>query len=138
MEREDDRRLIQEGLSGEWERLVFNILANRTNGLVAKGVVAELLSRWPTPESLAHAMVSEVSGVVRSCGLQNVKARRLVEMSATYLDGDWGMPEDLPGIGRYGGDSWRIFDGPVEGRSLVRPLDKALKRYMRRGYLGEG
>lgn len=38
-------------------------------------------------------------------------------------------PEDLPGIGRYGGDSWRIFDGPEEGRRRVRPLDRALMGY---------
>jgi len=35
-------------------------------------------------------------------------------------------------------DVRRIFDGPVEERFLVRPEDKALKRYIGRDRLGDG
>jgi len=62
-----------------------------------------------------------------------VKAATLIGMSRVYLSLGRGMPEDLPGIGGYGGDSWRIFDGPIEGRTSVRPGDKALAGYLSRG-----
>ena len=125
-------RLIQETLCSEWERLVANILLNRTRGDTVRGVLVDLLSRWPTPESLSGARVDEVASVIRGCGLQNVKAGRLIGMSRVYLSLGWGEPEDLPGIGGYGGDSWRIFDGPIEGRTSVRPGDKALVDYLSR------
>ena len=135
---DNNNKLIQESLCSGWERLVANILLNRTRGDTVMGVLETLLIRWPSPESLSEAHVGEVASVIRGCGLQNVKARRLICMSRGYLSDGWSGPEDLPGIGRYGGDSWRIFDGPVEERFLVRPEDKALKRYIGRDRLGDG
>lgn len=123
------KRLIQEDLGSEWERLVTNVLLNRTRGDTVRRVLRELLSGWPSPEAMAAADPSEVAVVLRPCGFQNRKAATLVRMSSEYLFGSWGRPEDLSGIGRYGGDSWRIFDGPEEKRRKVRPLDRALIGY---------
>ena len=132
----NNNKLIQESLCSGWERLVANILLNRTRGDTVMGVLETLLIRWPSPESLSKAHAGEVASVIRGCGLQNVKARRLILMSGDYLSNGWERPEDLPGIGGYGGDSWRIFDGPVEGKDSVNPTDKALVGYLSR--VGKG
>ena len=44
--------------------------------------------------------------------------------SCLWIGGD---PTDLPGIGKYGKDSYEIF---IRGNTEVLPLDKELKKYL--------
>jgi len=120
-------RLIQEDLKESWKILVANILLNRTRGIVVRSVLKEVFRRWPFLEDLRDADVKELEEVLRPCGLQRRKASLIKKMLREFAMN--GFSKDLPGIGRYAIESWRIF---VLGERDFVPEDKQLRLYLKR------
>lgn len=121
--------MIQEELRGQphygWKTLVACILMNRATGNQARPVLRELLNRWPTPNALSKAEESDVLEAVRPLGFQTARARNLIQMSDRFLR---RVPiKDLPGIGQYALESWRIF---VEDDLDFVPQDAKLRSYV--------
>ncbi len=111
-----------------WRLLCCVICLNLCTGTALESVHCELFSRWPTPLHMATADPSELEAVLRHLGMQRRRARALIRMSTAYSCWwDGGNPSDLPGIGKYGGDSYEIF---VRGNLGVRPMDKELRKYI--------
>ena len=89
-------------------RLTISVLlsAQTTDAQVNK-VTPELFRRWPTPEALAGAEVSEVADVIKTLGFYKSKAAHAVA-AAQMIVSDYGgevpasMDElvKLPGVGR--------------------------------------
>ncbi|QWT17678.1 endonuclease III [Collinsella sp. zg1085] len=89
-------------------RLVISVLlsAQTTDAQVNK-VTPELFRRWPEPEMLASASVSEVAEVINSLGFYKTKAKHAVQ-TAQMIMADFGgkVPQTmaeltrLPGVGR--------------------------------------
>ncbi len=48
-------------------------------------------------------------------------------MSQSFIEGGWKEPEDLPGIGKYGADSYNAF---CRGYLSHDVQDKELKKYL--------
>lgn len=114
--------------SDPWRILCCVIMLNLTTGRQLEGIDIELFSRWPTCRHLAAADVTDVAEVVRPLGLYNRRSRQLVRMSVVYaFMWDGVDPRDLPGIGKYGADSYRIF---VRGELDIPVEDKELRRYL--------
>jgi hypothetical protein len=67
-----------------------------------------------------------ISECLKSTGFQNIKARRIKQMSRKWIDG-FSNPSELPGIGKYGQDSWDIF---VNGNLERETSDKKLITYL--------
>jgi methyl-CpG-binding domain protein 4 len=145
------------------------MLLNKTAGRVAVPILWTLITRWPTPESLAKgqhvfsrylsSLIFEAGGhvsltltadpveledCIRCLGLQSIRARRLISLSAAYLEqrdhNKQRQPESqnlpsiaishLPGSGPYALDSYRIYcGGPDDWRAVV-PHDKELIRFI--------
>lgn len=103
-------------------------MLNQTNGRQLENVHIPFFAAWPTPMHLAIADRSAVEEVVKPLGLQKRRSAQLIRMSTVYAFWwDGRDPTDLPGIGKYGSDSFRIFirreyDIPVD--------DKELKKYL--------
>lgn len=111
-----------------WRLLCCVIMLNLTSGRQLEGVDHELFSRWPTAYHLAIADQGEVISVIRGLGLYNRRSRQLIRMSTAYAFlWDGRDPLSLPGIGRYGSDSYRIF---VRGEIEIPVEDKELRRYL--------
>lgn len=121
--------LFQERYRTEpWRLLCCVICLNLCTGTALESVHGELFRRWPTPLHMALADQEELEGVLRYLGMQRRRARALIRMSTAYACWwDGGNPEDLPGIGKYGADSYEIF---VRGNLSVRPQDKELRKYL--------
>lgn len=121
--------LFQERYRGDpWRLLCCVICLNLCTGTALESVHLELFRRWPTSLHMATASIEEVEGVVRYLGLQRRRAISLIRMSTAFACWwDGGDPEDLPGIGKYGADSYEIF---VRGNLSVRPQDKELRKYL--------
>ena len=87
-----------------------------------------LFSRYPTCHDMAFANQDELGEIIRPLGLWRRRARQLIRMSVScaFL-WDGRDPLDLPGIGKYGSDSWRIF---IRGELDIEVEDKELKRYL--------
>ena len=61
-----------------WQLMVATILAAQCTDERVNKITPALFSRWPGPDELAQAEVSEVEEVIRSTGLFRSKARNLV------------------------------------------------------------
>lgn len=114
--------------SDPWALLCCTICLNLCSGREFEKVHEDLFALWPTPGHLALAEPRDVEALVSSLGLQKRRAHSLIRMSAAYAwlwDGN--DPDDLPGIGRYGSDSYRIF---VRGELSLQPTDKELRKFL--------
>jgi methyl-CpG-binding domain protein 4 len=121
---------IQLGLRGDpWKILVACALLNRTQGVQARPVLAEVLERWPTPTQLAKADPQELEGALATLGLQRRRSALLIRMAQVWLSQDWQRAADLPHVGKYAEDALRIF---ALGRRDVDTDDVVLGAYLRR------
>lgn len=122
-------RLFQERYSHDpWALLCCTICLNLCSGREFEKIHEDLFSLWPDPVSMALADPADVETLVSPLGLQGRRARSLIRMSAAYAftwDGD--DPDDLPGIGKYGADSYRIF---IRGQLDIPVEDKELRKYL--------
>ncbi|KAI0249009.1 DNA glycosylase [Lactifluus subvellereus] len=139
--------LIQECVADDpWKLLVAVMLLNKTAGRVAVPIFWTLIERWPTPELLAQADYTDLEDCIRCLGLQSTRAKRLIALSAAYLEQrekpDSEPPRSmnpcqptpishLPGSGPYALDSYRIYCGGPDAWRTVMPRDKELIRYIK-------
>jgi len=124
------------------------MLLNKTAGRVAVPIFWTLMTRWPTPELLAEADRAELEDCIRCLGLQSIRARRLIALSAAYLEQAQPKTEHprhppmdishLPGSGPYALDSYRIYCGGPDAWRTVMPHDKELIRFIKWRWAAHG
>lgn len=90
-----------------YELLTATIMSAQTTDERVNSVTPELFRRWPTPEALAGAPLSEVEGVIHPTGFFRAKARSIVGMAQSLVERFGGeVPTrmadlvTLPGVGR--------------------------------------
>ena len=106
--------------------LVCCILLNQTNNKQVRPLLKDLFELIPDPLSAIECDESSLASLIRTTGFQNVKAQRIKKMSFFWLQG-FEKIEDLPGVGKYGKESWEIF---VNGKTNLEVSDKKLKAYL--------
>lgn len=127
MEIKEREILIQEDyLDDSWKMLVCCILLNQTNNKQVRPILSSVFNLIPNPMSASKVDVEVLAQVIKTTGFQNIKASRIKKLSQKWVDG-FSSVSDLPGIGRYGLDSWRIF---VEGDLTIPTQDKKLGTYL--------
>ncbi|TML19841.1 MAG: endonuclease III [Actinobacteria bacterium] len=92
---------------GPFQLLVATILSAQTTDARVNMVTPQLFARYPTPQALAGASLTDVEEIIRSTGFYSSKARSLVGMAQRLVEAfDGVVPgamEDLitlPGVGR--------------------------------------
>ncbi|KAI9829819.1 MAG: hypothetical protein M1826_005396 [Phylliscum demangeonii] len=86
--------LIQEALAHDpFQLLVAVTFLNRTRGAQAIPIFHHFISQYPTPEALAEADETALALQIRHLGLQNVRARRYVQLAKLWV-------QDPPRMGR--------------------------------------
>ncbi len=90
-----------------FQLVIAVLLSAQTTDRAVNNATPELFSRWPGPEEMASADVSEIEHVIRSIGFHKTKARRCVDCARTLLEEfDGEVPQNLddlqrlPGVGR--------------------------------------
>lgn len=112
--------------STDYELAVAEVLLQKTKAVDAEPVWRELISRYPTPASLADASRGDVRSVVRSLGLGNQRTARLIALAHSIVDGT-----GLAGIGPYGRAVVCLSSGhdisapPVDG-NVARVMQRVL------------
>lgn len=120
-------RLIQEDyLDSPWKMTVSCILLNQTTNQQVRSILPHLFSKIKSPEYCSNMDPSEIYPIIRSTGFGNVKSKRIVAMSQKWVTG-FDNVEELPGVGKYGRESWDIF---VNGKTNFVPSDKKLRMYL--------
>lgn len=119
------RDLIQEEYYPDvFKVLVCCLLLNRCRGETVRNVIGTLFLSFPDASSLAQAEVGELTDILRPLGFQNQRAKRLVEFAHAFL-GEWKDVRELPGVGDYAADCYRIFfledlgDEPPNDHALI-------------------
>jgi len=119
--------LIQEEyLDNPWRMLVCCICLNQTNNKQVRPILESLFSIIPDQASAISCESERISECLKSTGFQNVKADRIKKMSQKWIEG-FENPLELPGIGKYGQDSWDIF---INGNLRRETADKKLRIYL--------
>jgi len=119
--------LIQEEyLDNSWRMMVCCICLNQTNNKQVRPILDILFSIIPDPNSAVLCQKERISECLKSTGFQNVKADRIKKMSQRWIEG-FENPSELPGIGKYGQDSWDIF---INGNLGRETSDKKLRIYL--------
>ena len=116
-----------EGRTAAWQHMVAVIMLNQTGRKPVKTVFPVFMHHWPTPSKFVRASEQEVKDVIWSLGMVNVRYKRLVEMTYSFVDWDLDDAARLYGIGKYGSDSYEIF---FKQNYTVDPTDKELIRYL--------
>jgi endonuclease-3 len=90
-----------------FELIIAVILSAQCTDKRVNQLTPPLLERFPTPDELAKAEVSEVYEFIKSCSYPNNKAKHLVGMANSLINNFNGnVPDDikelqkLPGVGR--------------------------------------
>ena len=119
--------LIQEDyLDNQWKMMVCCILLNQTNNKQVRPILSSVFELIPNPLSAIGCDPEMLAAVIKTTGFQNVKASRIIKLSQKWVDG-FNDAIELPGIGKYGRDSWEIF---VRKNLSVEPTDKKLIIYL--------
>lgn len=119
--------LIQEEyINSPWKMLVCCILLNQTNNKQVRPILSSVFELIPNPVSTIGCDPERLAEAIKTTGFQNVKASRIIKLSQKWVDGFIDAIE-LPGIGKYGRDSWEIF---VKKNLSVEPTDKKLIIYL--------
>jgi methyl-CpG-binding domain protein 4 len=123
----DREILIQEDYYNEpWKMLICCILLNQTSNKQVRPILKGLFRLIPDPQSASICDPKEISEIIKSTGFQNLKSERIIKLSKKWIDG-FDEVGDLPGIGKYGKDSWEIF---INKNFNVNPTDKKLISYL--------
>jgi endonuclease III len=119
--------LIQEEyLDSPWKILVCCILLNQTNNRQVRPILSSVFNLIPDPMSTIECDQLELAAAIKTTGFQNIKAKRIIDLSRKWVDGFDDINE-LPGIGVYGRESWEIF---VNDNLSIIPTDKKLSKYL--------
>ena len=116
-----------EGRVAAWQHMVAVIMLNQTGRKPVKTVFPIFMYHWPSPSKFVRASEQEVKDVIWSLGMVNVRYKRLVEMTYSFVNWDLDDATRLYGIGKYGSDSYEIF---FKHNYAVEPTDKELIRHL--------
>lgn len=110
-----------------WKMLVCCIFLNQTNRDQVDRVRHRFFHEYPDPESAERAETSTMSEIIAPLGFKNRRTDTLKKFSRDWTRKQWTEPIELHGIGKYGQDSWEIFQ---KKNYSVKPTDGALKQYL--------
>ena len=110
-----------------WKILACCLCLNLTTRKQMESVVAEMFKRWSTAADLSNCDIDELQELIKPLGMWRRRASTLKKMSYQYHAGQWTDVEELPGVGKYARDAYRIF---ILGEwKEVHPNDHALNEY---------
>jgi adenine-specific DNA glycosylase len=110
-----------------WKMIIVCMMLNQTSYKQVDRVKDTFFGRFPDAEILLNANDEDIIGVIRSLGFYNRRCKLFKDFSREWIKGRWEKIEDLPGVGKYASDSWKIFQ---EGKLDIDVQDKELKKYV--------
>lgn len=110
-----------------WKMLLVCMMLNQTSYIQVDKVRHEFFNRFPGPKELKDAEDHDIIKIIRPLGFYNRRAKVWKKFSERWLEWDGKEVLDLPGVGKYASDSWKIFQ---EGVYDITVEDKELKRYL--------
>jgi methyl-CpG-binding domain protein 4 len=105
-----DCKILQTGMQGDpWRVVLACMLLQQTTRRQAEKGLQNLLHEFPTPLALASGDLDLVAQCVRPCGLQNKRARMLMQFSYDFACYSDKSLTGCAGVGMYVCDAVRMF-----------------------------
>jgi len=114
-----------------WRVVVISMLLNVTSWKQVEPILEELFMLWPTVWDMKEADPDELASVIRPCGLQEARAKRIIQLSSNWCTFDERRPNlqflrQQEGVGEYVEQAYRVI--VLEDISFV-PSDEKLRAY---------
>lgn len=110
-----------------WRMLVCCIMLNCTSRKQVDQVRDQFFSKYPEPLDAVSADPEEMAELISILGFKNKRTNTIKRFSDNWVNLEWSEPNQLYGIGKYGQDSWEIFQ---KGNLTVEPSDGVLNTYL--------
>jgi methyl-CpG-binding domain protein 4 len=110
-----------------WRMLVCCIMLNCTSRKQVDQVREKFFRRYPDAVEAERADPTEMAEIIALLGFKNKRTQTIIRFSSDWMTLDWSEPNELYGIGKYGQDSWEIFQ---KGNLNVVPTDGVLDTYL--------
>lgn len=110
-----------------WRILICCIMLNCTSRKQVDQVRDAFFTKYPDADSASNADPEEIAELLALLGFKNRRANTIIRFSKDWITREWTEPIELYGIGKYGQDSWEIFQ---KGNLNVEPTDGVLKKYL--------
>jgi methyl-CpG-binding domain protein 4 len=110
-----------------WRMLVCCIMLNCTSRKQVDQIRDQFFAKYPTVDSAILADPVEMSEIIAVLGFKNRRVNTIKRFSSDWVTLEWTNPSELYGIGKYGQDSWEIFQ---KGNLNVTPTDGVLAKYL--------
>ena len=124
-----DELMVQQQVDNVWQHMVGVICLNQVDRRQTKPVLTKLFEKYPTAHSLLRGCtIPMLAEMLAPLGMQNVRAKRIYQMSVQIENWDGQDATKLYGIGKYGSDSYKIFYKNEIPKDVE---DKDLKRYIK-------
>ena len=106
-----------------WKLLVMGRLSAQCTDARVNIVCKDLFARFPTPESMAYADLSEIEALVRPCGFYRAKAANIRDSSRILVEQFGGrLPDTMEELLRFPGVGRKIANlllGDVYGKPAI-------------------
>lgn len=133
--RKSKKRHAWDSIEGAYEFLLVEILLQQTQIIQVDNILEDLLTRYPTIQSLNEATLEDIRESIHVLGMSKVKAGRLKRIAREVVERHNGaIPNnrkellDLPGIGQYIANAILCFgfdkDVPLVDTNVVRLLNR--------------
>jgi A/G-specific adenine glycosylase len=126
----------------EWQKLVSEILLQRTHANSVENVHTNFFDTFPTPEALAEADREEIAEIIKPLGLA-WRAKYLSQLGDELAELSGEVPtereniEELPGIGQYAAGAFLTFSRLETVTFIDANIVKLLGRYFGFDWDGE-
>ena len=110
-----------------WRMLVCCIMLNCTTRKQVDKVRKTFFEKWPTANDASSATEEEMQEVIALLGFKAKRTKTIKRFSTEFIQMDWNEPKELHGIGKYGQDSWEIFQ---KYNFNITPTDSVLVTYL--------
>ncbi len=110
-----------------WKMLIVCMMLNQTSYKQVDRVRDVFFERFPDASSLINSSDEEIKNIIKPLGFYNKRRLLWKKFSEAWVEATWKNIEELPGVGKYAADSWKIFQ---EGNIDINVNDKELKKYV--------